>query len=413
MVEIMAPVGSWESLRAALNAGADSIYFGVDKLHMRAHATTFKLTELPKIVSICKEKNVKTYLTLNVVVYDQDMQVMKQICDAAKKAEITAIIVSDVAVMQYAKSIDLEVHSSTQLNISNIEAVKFYSQYTDVVVLARELSLDQIKKICAQIKEQDVRGPKGELVEVEIFVHGALCVSVSGKCYMSLAQYNSSANRGACLQNCRRAYRVTDEETGEELKIDNKYVMSPKDLCTIGFVDQIIEAGVSVFKIEGRARPPEYVDVVVRAYKEAVKSVEERTYTPEKVKEWLKQLETVYNRGFWQGGYYLGKKLGEWTGAPGSRATKKKSHIGKVLHYFSKQKVAHVIIESGSLKKGDELLITGTTTGLVKLKVEELWKDAPVESATKGEEVTFKVPELVRAKDKVYLFEDRKKISLK
>ncbi len=402
-IEIMAPVGSYEALRAAIKAGAKSVYFGIEKLNMRARAASnFTLEDLRNIAKICEENNMKSYLTLNTVLYDDDLKLMREICNVAKESNITAIIACDVAAMKYAKSIGLEVHLSTQANVSNIEAVKFYAQFVDVVVLARELTIEQIKEICKQIKEDEVKGPNGKLIEVEIFVHGALCVSISGKCYMSLATYNASANRGACLQNCRRAYRVIDDETGKELVIDNKYVMSPKDLCTIKFLDKIIDAGVSILKIEGRGRAPEYVYTVTKVYKEAVED-----FSKEKVEGWIKMLESVYNRGFWHGGYYFAKSLEEWSGEYGSQATKKKEYIGKVRNYFSKVKVAEFIIESGEVKVGDDLLITGPTTGVVEAKVESIYKnEKSVEKVGKGDDITVPVMEKVRFNDKVFLIKE-------
>ncbi|MBS3115009.1 U32 family peptidase, partial [Candidatus Woesearchaeota archaeon] len=320
-IELMSPVGSYESLAAAIQAKADSIYFGVGELNMRSRAAyNFTVKDLKKIADICKKNNIKSYLTLNVVVYDNEFKAIKKLCDAAKKAKISAVIASDLAVIQYANKIKLPVHISTQANVSNIEAVRFYSRYADVIVLARELTLEQIRNIAKEIKKQNMRGPNKQLVKIELFIHGAMCVSISGKCQMSLALYNEPANRGKCLQACRRAYRVIDEETGDELVIDNKYVMSPKDLCTIGFIDKLIEAGVSVFKIEGRGRSPEYVYTVTKVYKEAVESYFNGSYTKTKIKHWTSELEKVFNRGFWQGGYYLGKKLGEWSGTYGSKA---------------------------------------------------------------------------------------------
>lgn len=408
-IEIMSPAGSFESLQSAIKAGANSIYFGVEQLNMRARSANFKLKDLKKIVKICKKNNIKTYLTLNTIIYDNDINLMKKICNIAKKSNVTAIIASDLAVMQYAKSINLEVHLSTQVNVSNIEAVKFFSKFADVIVLARELNLSQIKNICNEIRKQKIKGPNKKLIQIEIFCHGALCVSISGKCYMSLAQYNSSANRGACLQSCRRAYKVTDEETGDELVIDNKYVMSPKDICTISFLDKIIDSGVSILKIEGRARPPEYVYTVTKVYKTAVESVLNKTYSKEKIDSWTKELETVYNRGFWQGGYYLGKKLGEWSGVYGSKSSKEKQWIGKVKNYFSKSQVAEIILESGDLSNSQDLLIIGPTTGIVKFKAEKILLDNnEVDFAKRKSDITIKVPEKVRRNDKVYIWSDRK-----
>jgi len=409
IIELMAPAGSYESLMAAIHAGADSVYFGVEQLNMRAcSANNFSLDDLKKIASICKKNKVKSYLTLNTVLYDHDISLMKDICEAAKNAEIDAIIVSDMAAIQYARSLGLNVHISTQVNISNIESVKFYAQFSDVIVLARELTLKQIKNICEEIESYDIKGPSGELVKVEIFAHGALCVAISGKCYMSLATYNASANRGACLQNCRRAYRVIDEETGDELVIDNKYVMSPKDLCTIGFIDKLLDAGVSVLKIEGRGRKEDYVHVVIKSYKEAIDSYLSGAYNKEKITKWVKCLESVYNRGFWHGGYYLGKKLGEWSGDYGSQATKEKILVGKVKNYFMKSQVAHFILDGGSLKEGDEILVTGPTTGVVESRVSSIYKDEnKVLSASKGDDITIPLPVKVRAGDKLYLLVQR------
>ncbi len=408
-IELMAPVGSYESLMAAINAGTDSVYFGVEQLNMRAcSANNFTLEDLKKIASICKKNGVKFYLTLNTVLYDHDISLMKDICKAAKNAEIDAVIVSDMAAIQYARSLGLKVHISTQVNISNIESVKFYAQFSDVVVLARELTLKQIKNICEEIKSYDIRGSSGDLVKVEIFVHGALCIAISGKCYMSLATYNASANRGACLQNCRRAYRVIDEETGDELVIDNKYVMSPKDLCTIGFIDKILDAGVSVLKIEGRGRKEDYVHVVVKSYREAINSYLLGTYNKEKIDRWTKDLESVYNRGFWQGGYYLGKKLGEWSGDYGSQSTKEKILVGKVKNYFMKSHVAYFNLNGGSLKEGDEILVTGPTTGVVESRVSSIYKDDnKIFFASKGTDVTVPLPIKVRAGDKLYILIQR------
>ncbi|MBU0907663.1 MAG: U32 family peptidase [Nanoarchaeota archaeon] len=406
-VEIMSPAGNWPSLAVALQAGADSVYFGVAQLNMRARgAHNFTLEDLPKIVETCKKNKVKTYLTVNSILYNEDLELMKKIVSSAKKAGINAIIACDIAAIQYANEIDQEVHTSTQLNVSNIEAVKFFAKFTDVIVLARELTLEQITEICNEIKKQKITGPKGELIKIEIFCHGALCVSISGKCYMSLAKYNCSANRGDCFQPCRRAYRVIDEETGEELKIDNKFVMSPADLCTLGFLDKIIASGVSVLKIEGRARPPEYVHTVTKVYKEAAEAVAKGQFTKKKADIWVKELEKVYNRGFWHGGYYLGKKLGEWAGVRGSKATEIKTLLGKVAHYFDKKQIAHLHIQGYSIKKGDELLITGPTTGVVKTKVKELYKDGkPTKEPAKGADITIPLDKKVRENDMVFLIE--------
>lgn len=402
--EIMAPAGSYEALHAAINAGAQSVYFGIEQLNMRARAANnFTVEDLRRIVAICKEKSVKTYLTLNTIMYDHDLTLLQTICNAAKESGVTAVICSDIAAIQYARSIGLEIHLSTQTNVTNIEAVKFYAQFADVIVLARELTLQQISSICSEIKKQGIKGPKGELVQIEIFVHGALCVAVSGKCYMSLATYNSSANRGACLQNCRRSYKIIDEETGDELVVDNKYIMSPKDLCTIGFIDKILEAGVRVLKIEGRGRAPEYVHTTVRVYHEAVESYYAGTYTPEKVEKWITELETVYNRGFWHGGYYLGKQLGEWSGSYGSKATTEKIYLGKVRNYYQKAKIGEFVIEAGTMQVGDEIYIMGPTTGVVQAQVKELMlNEKAVPLATKGAVVTIPIGEKIRENDQLY-----------
>ncbi|MEW5896082.1 MAG: peptidase U32 family protein [Nanoarchaeota archaeon] len=413
-VEIMAPAGSYESLMAAIKAGADSVYFGIGQLNMRARsANNFALSDLKKIAKICRKYNKKSYLTLNTIIYDEDLQLMKEICDTAKKVGITAMICMDIAALSYAHSIGLEAHMSTQANISNIEAVRFYAQFADVVVLARELTLKQIKKIVDEIKKQNITGPSGNLIRVELFIHGALCVSISGKCYMSLATYNLSANRGVCLQNCRRAYLVIDEETGDELKIENRYVMSPKDLCTIAFMGEILNTGVSVLKIEGRGRSPEYVYTTVKAYREAAESYFAGAYTKEKVDAWIKELEKVFNRGFWHGGYYLGKKLGDWSGIYGSKAAQEKKYLGTVKNYFSRVKIGEFRLEAGGLNVGDEILITGPTTGIVKQTVKTIFvdgKDAKsesVQSAKKGARVTVPVAEKIRENDKLFVLVDK------
>jgi len=404
-IELMSPVGSYESLAAAIQAKADSIYFGVGELNMRSRAAyNFTVKDLKKIADICKKNNIKSYLTLNVVVYDNEFKAIKKLCDAAKKAKISAVIASDLAVIQYANKIKLPVHISTQANVSNIEAVRFYSRYADVIVLARELTLEQIRNIAKEIKKQNMRGPNKQLVKIELFIHGAMCVSISGKCQMSLALYNEPANRGKCLQACRRAYRVIDEETGDELVIDNKYVMSPKDLCTIGFIDKLIEAGVSVFKIEGRGRSPEYVYTVTKVYKEAVESYFNGSYTKTKIKHWTAELEKVFNRGFWQGGYYLGKKLGEWSGTYGSKAAKEKRYIGLIENYFPKPNAAQIKIESGKLNINDDILITGPTTGVLQFKLESMFvNEKPSKTGKKGWDVTIKIPNKVRKNDKLYI----------
>lgn len=401
--EIMAPVGSRESLAAAIQAGAGSIYFGIGQLNMRSHsANHFTIEDLKEIAETCNERGIKTYLTVNTVIYGEDINAMREIIDAAKAANITAVIVSDVAVMVYCRQVGMEVHLSTQLNISNIEALKFYAQFADVAVLARELNMEQVAEIYRQIEEQDIRGPRGELVRIEMFCHGAFCMAISGKCYMSLHDSNRSANRGQCTQICRRSYTVTDNETGNQLEIDNKYIMSPKDLKTIRFIDKMMKAGVRVFKIEGRARGPEYVYEVVMCYKEAIQSVLDGTYTEEKKDKWDERLSTVFNRGFWDG-YYQGQRLGEWTKNYGNKATEKKVLVGKVMKYFSKLGVAEIAVEASEIEKDQNMLITGPTTGIMKFDASEIRYDLkPVEKAEKGWRVSVPVPDKVRPNDKVY-----------
>lgn len=408
-VEIMAPVGSYESLIAAIKAGADSVYFGIGHLNMRSRSSkNFDLKDLKKITKIARENNIKTYLTLNTIVYDGEIDYLKKVVDSAKKEKVDAIIACDMAVINYCRKVGMRVHMSTQTNISNIEAVKFYSQFADVIVLARELNLEQIKKIVEKIDKENIKGPSGEKIKIEIFVHGALCVSIAGKCYMSLAQYNYSANRGACLQPCRRQYSVKDKETGDELEIDNDYIMSPKDLCIIRFIDQIIKAGVSVFKIEGRGRSPDYVYEVVKVYKEAVELYYEKKLSSEKIKEFEKRLSEVFNRGFWHGGHYLGNKLGEWAGTYGSKATKEKLFIGLINRYYPKLKVAEILMQKEELKINDEILITGTTTGVVKTKIASIrLEDKEVKFVKKGNAITIPLNEKVRKNDKVYLIRDK------
>ena len=401
--EIMAPVGSRESLMAAIQAGADSVYFGIGQLNMRSHsANHFTIDDLHEIATICQAHDTKTYLTVNTIIYDDDIKVMQQICDAALEANITAVIACDVAVMNYCNRIGLEVHLSTQLNISNIEALKFYAQFADVVVLARELQMEQVAHIYQQIQEQDIRGPKGNPIRIEMFCHGALCMAVSGKCYMSLADANRSANRGECIQICRRSYILTDAETGNEIEVDNKYLMSPKDLKTIRFINRLMESGVRVFKIEGRARGPEYVYTVVKAYKEAIASVLDGTFSEEKKDEWDRQLATVFNRGFWDG-YYQGQRLGEWNKNYGSNATERKVLVGKVVKYFSKLNVAEVAVEATTFSLGERLLITGPTTGAMWLTADEIRYDLkPVETALQKQLVSIPVPNKVRPNDKLF-----------
>ena len=402
-IELMAPAGSFESLQAALDNGADSVYFGVEQLNMRARSSiNFTLDDLDEIARRCKEKNVRTYLTLNTIIYDHDLSIIKTLLDRAKQAHITAVIAMDQAVIAYARQIGMEVHISTQINITNIETVKFYALFADTMVMSRELSLRQIKKICEQIEREQVKGPSGNLVEVEIFGHGALCMAVSGKCYLSLHSHNSSANRGACKQNCRKKYTVIDQESGFEIELDNEYMMSPKDLCTLDFLDQVIDTGAKVLKIEGRGRAPEYVATVIRTYREAIDAYYEGTYTKEKVEKWMEALATVYNRGFW-GGYYLGQKLGEWSGVPGSQATQKKVYIGKAMHFFPKTSISEFKIEAFDIKRGDKLLITGPTTGVQELILEDMYvNDQLSESAKKGDSCTFRTEFRTRPSDKLY-----------
>ena len=402
-IELMAPVGSYESLMAAIQGGANSIYFGIEQLNMRARSSNnFTKDDLREIVKICKENQVKTYLTVNTVLYDNELNLMHEVIDSAKENGVTAIIASDISAILYARSIGVEVHISTQCNITNIESVKFYSQFADVVVLARELNLDQVANIHYQIQKQDIRGPKGELVQIEMFAHGALCMAVSGKCYLSLHEKASSANRGACMQTCRKAYTVTEKESGNELEIDNQYIMSPKDLCTIGFVNKFIDAGVRVLKFEGRARSPEYVKTVLNCYSEAVDAYLDGTYGEEKIAVWKEELSTVFNRGFWDG-YYMGQKLGEWSSEYGNRATKRKMLIGKGTNYFNKIKVAEFLLESQELCVGDKILITGPTTGVVETTIEEIRVDLkPVEKAVKGDSFSIALDTVIRRSDKLY-----------
>lgn len=401
--EIMAPVGSRESLQAAIQAGAGSVYFGIGRLNMRAHsANTFTVDDLREIASTCASHGIKTYLTVNTVIYDGDMADMREIVNAAKEAGISAVIASDMAVIMYCRSVGMEVHLSTQLNISNIEALKFYARFADVAVLARELNLDQVAAIHKQIDEQNVCGPSGERIRIEMFCHGALCMAVSGKCYLSLDNAGRSANRGECMQLCRRSYLVTDTETGTQLEIDNKYIMSPKDLKTVHFIDRMMRSGVRVFKIEGRARGPEYVYTVVQCYKEAIASVLEGTFTDEKKDRWDERLATVFNRGFWDG-YYQGQLLGEWNKNYGSNATERKVYVGKGVKYFSKLGVAEFSCEAAEFSVGDKMLITGPTTGVMYVTVEEIHDDThSVTTAQKGTRVAFKVPDKVRPSDKLF-----------
>ena len=405
--EIMAPVGSYESLHAAIEAGTDAVYFGVEGLNMRSRSSNnFTLDDLRAIAATCNECGVKTYLTVNTVIYDDDIEKCHAIIDAAREAGITAIIASDVAAILYARSVGVEVHISTQVNVTNIEAVKFYSQFADVVVLAREVDLDRVGEIHRQIMEQGVTGPHGEPVRIEMFCHGALCMAVSGKCYLSLHELNSSANRGACTQICRRGYTVRDRETGEELDVENQYIMSPKDLKTIHFLNKMVDAGVRVFKIEGRARGPEYVKIAVECYNEAINAIIDGTYSEEKIAAWDERLDMIFNRGFWNG-YYLGQRLGEWTSKYGSSATRTKVYAAKGVRYFSNIGVAEFLMESGELKLGDEIVITGPTTGAIIMTVDEIRVDLkPVERAVKGDRFSIKVDKKVRPSDKLYIWEE-------
>ncbi len=402
-IEIMAPVGSFESLWAAIQGGADSVYFGIEQLNMRAKSSNnFTNDDLKEIVKICREYRIKSYLTVNTIIYDYDVNLMHSIVKTAKEIGITAIIASDQAVLNYASQLGAEVHISTQLNVSNVETVKFYSHFADVVVLARELSLKQVEFISKEIENQQIKGPSGNLIRIELFAHGALCMAISGKCYLSLHEQNSSANRGACLQTCRKPYIVTEKESGFELEIDNEYIMSPKDLMTVNFIDKILEAGVKVLKIEGRARPPEYVKTVTLCYREAVDAVYEKIYTQEKIDSWIERLSTVFNRGFWDG-YYLGRKLGEWSRDYGSKATQQKEYIGKATNYFKKIGVAEFLMQAGDLKVGDEILITGPTTGVIEATIEELRFDLQsVLDVVKGQNFSIPLNVKVRPADKLY-----------
>ncbi len=401
----MAPVGSYESLHAAINAGADAIYFGVEGLNMRARSSVnFTLDDLHQIARICDEASVKSYLTVNTVIYDNELDLCRKIIEAVAQSGISAIIASDIAAISIARELGVEVHISTQCNITNIEAVKFYARYADVVVLARELSLDKVKAIHDAIIEQDIRGPKGELVRIEMFCHGALCMAVSGKCYLSLHEMNSSANRGACTQICRRSYTVTDKETGDQLDIENQYVMSPKDLRTIHFLNKMIDAGVSVFKIEGRARGPEYVKIAVECYSQALEAIIAGDYTQERIDAWTERLRMIFNRGFWDG-YYLGQRLGEWTSKYGSSATRTKVYAAKPMRYFPRLGVAEFKLEAGTLNKGDEIVIIGPTTGVIELTVDEIHLDTGVtETVEKGQLFSIPVPEKIRTSDRLYLW---------
>ncbi len=401
----MAPVGSYESLRSAINAGADAVYFGVEGLNMRSRSSVnFTLDDLRRISEICDENGVKSYLTVNTIIYDEDMEKMRSIIDAVAGSGISAIIASDMAAILYARSKGVEVHISTQLSVSNTETLRYYAQFADVVVLARELNLDQVRAIHEAIIRDDIRGPRGELVRIEMFCHGALCMAVSGKCYLSLHQMNSSANRGACTQICRRGYTVTDRETGDQLDIENKYIMSPKDLRTIHFLNKMVDAGVRVFKIEGRARGPEYVDIAVRSYSEALQALCDGSYTDERIARWEHELSKIFNRGFWDG-YYLGQRLGEWSSKYGSSATRVKEYRAKGVRYFSKLGVAEFYMEAGELHPGDEVVITGPTTGTLILTLDEIRVDLkPVDTVRKGQSFSIAVPSKIRPSDKLYFW---------
>ncbi|GAB2776928.1 peptidase U32 family protein [Actinomadura fibrosa] len=402
-MELMAPAGNFESLQAAIDNGADSVYFGVEQLNMRARASiNFTMDDLPEIVIRCEAKKVRSYLTLNTIVYDHDLSLIKTLLAKAKEAGVTAVIASDQAVIASARAMGVNVHISTQLNITNIETVKFYSLFAETMVLSRELSLRQVKKITEQIEKEQIKGPSGELVKIEVFGHGALCMAVSGKCYLSLHSHNSSANRGACKQNCRKKYTVIDQESGFEVEIDNEYMMSPKDLCTINFLDEVADAGVQVLKIEGRGRAPEYVATVTKAYREAIDALQNGCFSEEKVEQWMEELSKVYNRGFWSG-YYLGQQLGEWSKTSGSQASQKKVYVGKGMHYFPKAGVAEFQIEAYDIKKGDRILVTGPSTGAQELVLEEMFvNDVASDKATKGDSCTIKTPFRVRLSDRLY-----------
>lgn len=402
-IELMSPAGSYEALMAAIHAGCNSVYFGVEQLNMRARSSNnFTLEDLKRIAEIGKENNVKTYLTLNTILYDHDITLMKSIVNAAKENGVSAIIASDHAVMNYAKKIGMEIHISTQANVSNIDTVEFYANFADVVVLARELSLMQVADISREIKRRNITGPSGKLIELEIFAHGALCMAVSGKCYLSLHSHFASANRGACIQNCRRSYIVTDKEDGMEFEIDNEFIMSAKDLCTIDFIDKILDAGVSVLKLEGRGRSVDYVHTVTKCYSEAIDVYLDGTYTKDKIENWKTQLATVFNRGFWDG-YYLGRKMGEWCDENGSKSSKRKIYLAKGLKYFDQANVGEFKCESHSLSVGDEIIITGPTTGYLQMMIDELRVNGkPVEKVVKGDEFTIATPERIRQSDKLY-----------
>lgn len=403
-IEVMAPAGSWESMMAGLKAGANSVYFGIEQLNMRARqSNNFTAEDLPEIARICKEFNAKSYITLNTIIYDHDVSLMRRIIDQAKESGISAVIASDLAVMNYALKKGVEIHISTQANVTNIETVEFFADYADVIVTSRELTLQQVKLITKEIERRNITGPSGNLVQIEVFAHGALCMAVSGKCYLSLHSHNASANRGACIQNCRREYIVTDKEEGYQLEIDNEYIMSAQDLCTIDFLDKILDAGVRVLKLEGRGRAADYVYTTTKCYREAVDAIQNGTYTPEKIADWKAQLSSVYNRGFWDG-YYLGRKMGEWSNVHGSVASKRKIYIGKGVKYFDKIGVGEFLLEANEISKGDNLIITGPTTGYIELKAESIRLDdgIDIEKATKGTTISMPIAEKIRPSDKLY-----------
>lgn len=402
-VELLSPAGSFDCIQAAINAGTDAIYFGVEQLNMRTRSSnSFSVNDIKKISVLCKLNAVKAYITLNTVMYEHDMQLLKTILKEVKKQEIDAVIASDFAVIEYCNQLHIPLHISTQANVSNIEAVLFFSRFSDVIVLARELTLKQAQNICKEIRRKKIKGVSGDLMKIELFIHGALCMAISGKCYLSLHSQNASANRGACIQNCRRPYILKDAETGDELMIDNEYIMSPKDLCTIDILDQVISSGVDVLKIEGRSKGPEYVYTVTKCYREALQTIEEGNYSLDKIEQWKKELATVYNRGFWEG-YYLGRKLGEWTPCPGSAATEKKIYVGKGTKYYPKIKVAEFIIETGSIKAGDTLMVTGPVCGVVKEKaIAVIVNGKEGKEAVKGDKITFPFETKISPKDKLY-----------
>ena len=402
-IELLSPAGSFDCLQAAINAGADAVYFGVEQLNMRTRSSnSFSIADIKEVSAVCKANGLKAYITLNTVMYEHDMQLLKTILKEVKKHDIDAVIASDFSVIEYCSGLGIPLHISTQANVSNIESVQFFSRYADVIVLARELTLKQVEYISKEIKRKKIKGVSGELLKIEIFVHGALCMAISGKCYLSLHSQNASANRGACVQNCRRPYIVKDAETGDELMIDNEYIMSPKDLCTIDILDQVINSAVEVLKIEGRSKGADYVYTVTKCYREALQAIEEGTYTADKIENWKKELATVYNRGFWEG-YYLGHKLGEWTAHPGSAATEKKIYVGKGSKYYPKIKVAEFIIETGSIKAGDTLMVTGPVCGVVKEKaIAVIVNGKEGKEAVKGDKITFPFETKISPKDKLY-----------